>query len=476
MVEPPSVEYTVDILKGLKETYQEFHGVEVLDEALEAAVRLSDRYISEKFLPDKAIDLLDEACSMVKIEHGKLPKEIQEKEDELVELGKQREEAVEGEDYEAAAKVRDREKALKATIARMKKRWKSSLDKERPKVTEEHIKRVITLMTGLPLERLQDSEESRLVSLEEELNSVVIGQKKAVKVVANAIRRSRVGLRPINRPRGIFLFLGPTGVGKTLLAEAMARVLFGDAEALLRFDMSEYHDRYNTSRLIGSPPGYVGYEEGGQLTEAVRRRPHSVILFDEIEKAHREVFNVLLQVFDRGRITDGQGRTVDMRNTYIIMTSNVGGRDFFKGLSLGFGNEEKNREDVEKEVMDKVKRLFPPEFLNRIDNLVLFSPLEKRHLLEIFDLEMAEITSLALEHGLNIEVTERAKEHLVSLGENRQMGARPLKRLIEEKVVEPVSFKVLEGELEVGDGVIVDMDERGEDIVINKKREEVEVV
>ncbi len=476
MVDPPSVEYTIEILRGLKSSYEEFHKVEVLDEALEAAAKLSDRYLSNKFLPDKAIDVLDEACSTVKIDNSKLPPDILKKEEELKMLEKQRKEAVEGEDYEAAAQVRDMEKNLKETISHMKKLWKSSLEKEKPQVTEEHIKRVITNITGLPLERLQEAEEKRLASLENELNRIVIGQGKAIKVVANAIRRSRVGLRPVNRPRGVFLFLGPTGVGKTRLAEAMAQVLFGDRDALLRFDMSEYQEKHNTSRFLGSPPGYVGYEEGGQLTEAVRKRPHSVVLFDEIEKAHPEVFHVMLQIFDRGRITDGQGRTVDMRNTYIIMTSNVGGRDFFKGLSLGFGDEEKSRSDIEKEVMSKVKRLFPPEFLNRIDNVVLFSPLEKEDMLKIFDLEMEEIVNLALEQGLKIEVTEEAKEHLVSLGLNRQMGARPLKRLIEEKIVEPISSKLLEGELEEGDCVVVDRSQEGEGVVIEKKREEIEVL
>ena len=462
LVEPTTVEETLDILRGLKDRYEDFHGVKILDEALEAAVKMAERYLTDKFLPDKAIDLLDEACSMVHVRNTRVPDDIREVELELDKIEEEKRKAIDDQDFERAAHIRDEEIKVIQRLRELKRKWKENIGDEKPVVTVEDIAFVTSRITGIPLQRISADEEKRLLQLEKELKKYVIGQDFAVERVAKAIKRSRVGLRNMNKPIGIFFFLGPTGVGKTRTAEVLAEILFGSKDALIRIDMSEYMEKFNVSRLIGAPPGYVGYEEGGQLTEAVRRRPYSVILFDEMEKAHPDVFNLLLQIFDTGRLTDAFGRVVNFRNTVIIMTSNIGAKSFFKGISLGFGDEETGGFDkIKDEVLSAFKKRFPPEFVNRIDDIVVFKPLGEKEIIAILDLILDEIRELLSERSLYLEVTSKAKKFLIEKGYDPQLGARPLRRAVERYLSEPMSEEILSGKFKEGDTVVVDLSKGG---------------
>ena len=457
MVGEPTKEESLEILKGLRDRYEAHHRVKITDAALKAAVNLSTRYINDRFLPDKAIDLIDEAASRVRMKAYTAPPDLKEMEERLETLRQEKESAVRSQEFEQAAKLRDKEQQLKEELENLKRDWEQRKLKDTQSVTEEDIAQVVSAWTGIPVTQLAQEETERLLNMEQILHKRVVGQSEAVKAVSRAIRRSRAGLKDPKRPIGSFIFLGPTGVGKTELAKALAESLFGDEDALVRLDMSEYMEKHTTSRLIGSPPGYVGYDEGGQLTEQVRRKPYSVILFDEIEKAHPEVFNVLLQVLEDGRLTDGKGRTVDFRNTVIIMTSNVGaGR--LKQTSLGFrpGNSEKDYEDMKDTILGELKYTLRPEFLNRIDEIIVFHALEEEHLSEIVNLMLAEVQGRLAEYCIGIKVTEKAKKLLAAEGYDPLYGARPLRRVIQQKVEDEISEQMLRGEFTVNDTIIVD--------------------
>ncbi|BAT72458.1 ATP-dependent Clp protease ATP-binding subunit ClpC [Thermosulfidibacter takaii ABI70S6] len=457
LVEPTTKEETLEILRGLRPKYQEYHGVVITDEALEAAVKMADRYLTDKFMPDKAIDLLDEACSMVHVRTTKVPDYIREVELELVSIEEEKKRAIDNQDYERASDLRTKEVEVRHRLKSLRKQWRQEREEETPVVTAEDIAVVTSRMTGIPLHRINVDEEKRLLMLEDALKKHIVGQDAAIEQIAKAIRRARVGLSNVRKPIGVFFFLGPTGVGKTRTAEVLAEQLFGSRDALIRIDMSEYMEKFNVSKLIGAPPGYVGYEEGGQLTEAVRRRPYSVVLFDEMEKAHPDVFNMLLQIMDSGRLTDAFGRTVDFRNTIIIMTSNVGAKNFFKGVSLGFGDEESGFEKVKDEVLQLFKKRFPPEFVNRLDHIVVFRPLSEKDVMAIVDIMIGEIRELLKDKAMDITLTEKAKKWLVEKGYEPQFGARPLRRAIERYIVDPISEKILKGEFIEGDVILVDV-------------------
>ncbi len=467
LVEPTTKEETLEILKGLRPKYEEYHRVMITDEALETAVKMADRYITEKFMPDKAIDLLDEACSMVHVKATKVPDHIREVELELENIEGEKKKAIDDQDYAKASDLRNKEIEVRQKLKNLRKEWREKQKQDVPIVTAEDIAKVTAKITGIPLERISVDEEKRLLMLEEALKKYVVGQDAAIEQIAKAIRRARVGLSNTNKPIGVFFFLGPTGVGKTRTAEVLAEQLFGNKDALIRIDMSEYMEKFNVSKLIGAPPGYVGYEEGGQLTEAVRRRPYSVVLFDEMEKAHPDVFNMLLQIMDSGRLTDAFGRTVDFRNTIIIMTSNVGAKHFFKGVSLGFGDEESEFEKVKDEVMRIFRKRFPPEFVNRIDHIVVFRPLGEREVEAILDIMIDELRELLKEKTLDIELTTKAKRWLIERGYDPQFGARPLRRAIERFLVDAISEKILKGEFIEGDVILVDVSRNN--LVFKKK-------
>lgn len=456
-VEPPSKEDTVLILKGIKKRYEEYHKVEITDEAIEAAVRLADRYITSKFLPDKAIDLLDEACSMVKVRNYILPESIREVELELDRIDEEKRKAMEDQDLERVSYLREEEAKLVRRLRELRREWRMDREEDRLVVTAEDVAIVASKVTGIPLARISESEEKKLLSLEEEVKKFVVGQDEAVEKIAKAIKRSRAGLRVVNRPIGVFFFLGPTGVGKTRTAEVLAELLFGTRDALIRIDMSEYMERFNVSRLIGAPPGYVGYEEGGQLTEAVRRRPYSVVLFDEIEKAHPDVFNLLLQIFDSGRLTDAYGRVVDFRNTVIIMTSNIGAKHFYKNISLGFKDERSDFDTIKSNVLAEFRRRFPPEFINRVDEVIVFNPLTRDHMFDILDILLEEIKGMVREKGYELEVTGKAKAFIVDKGYSTQFGARPLRRVIDKYLIDPLSEEILSGRFPHGVTIVADL-------------------
>ena len=458
MVGEPTKEESLAILKGLRDRYEAHHRVKIEDEALQAAVNLSDRYITDRFLPDKAIDLIDEAASRVRMKTYTAPPNLKEIEERLETLRQEKESAVHSQEFELAAQLRDKEQQLKAELESLKKEWEQNKLKDTQAVTAEDIAEIVAAWTGIPVNQLQQEETERLLKLEEILHDRVIGQDEAVKAVSRAIRRAHAGLKDPKRPIGSFIFLGPTGVGKTELARALAESLFGDEDAMIRLDMSEYMEKHSTARLIGSPPGYVGYDEGGQLTEKVRRKPYSVVLFDEIEKAHPEVFNVLLQVLEDGRLTDGKGRTVDFRNTVLIMTSNVGASQLRKQTSLGFraADPEKSYEDMRDKVMDELKRTFRPEFLNRIDEIIVFHALEQEHLAEIVTLMLKDLNGRLAEQGIGLEVTEAAKAYLAKAGYDPTYGARPLRRVIQQKIEDEISELLLRGEFTHGDTIRVE--------------------
>ena len=465
-VNEPSEEDAIAILKGIRDKYEAHHSVEISDEAIEAAVKLSDRYISDRFLPDKAIDLIDEAASRVRLQTYTAPPDIKALEEELERLSKEKEAAVISQEYEKAAMYRDREKETQAELNRLTDEWKNGATAKAKVVTGEDIAQIVSKWTGVPVTKLQAEDTERLLHMEEILHQRVVGQDEAVKAVSRAVRRAQSGLKSPKRPIGSFLFLGPTGVGKTELARALAEVLFDDEDAVIRVDMSEYMEKHSVARMVGAPPGYVGHDEGGQLTEAVRRKPYSIVLLDEIEKAHPDVFNILLQVLDDGRLTDSQGRTVDFKNTVIIMTSNIGA-GHIKNSTVGFGtagNGEENKAEYDKmksRVMEALKAAFRPEFLNRVDETIVFHALEKEHIMQIVDLMMKDLHKRLAEQNITMEVTAEAKAKLVEDGYDPAYGARPLRRTIQRQVEDPLAEDLLRGRYQAGDVVKVDVTKDG---------------
>ncbi len=465
-VNEPSEEDAIAILKGIRDKYEAHHSVEISDEAIEAAVKLSGRYISDRFLPDKAIDLIDEAASRVRLQTYTAPPDIKALEEELERLSKEKEAAVISQEYEKAAMYRDREKETQAELNRLTEEWKNGATAKAKVVTGEDIAQIVSKWTGVPVTKLQAEDTERLLHMEEILHQRVVGQDEAVKAVSRAVRRAQSGLKSPKRPIGSFLFLGPTGVGKTELARALAEVLFDDEDAVIRVDMSEYMEKHSVARMVGAPPGYVGHDEGGQLTEAVRRKPYSIVLLDEIEKAHPDVFNILLQVLDDGRLTDSQGRTVDFKNTVIIMTSNIGA-GHIKNSTVGFGtagNGEENKAEYDKmksRVMEALKAAFRPEFLNRVDETIVFHALEKEHIMQIVDLMMKDLHKRLAEQNITMEVTAEAKAKLVEDGYDPAYGARPLRRTIQRQVEDPLAEDLLRGRYQAGDVVKVDVTKDG---------------
>ncbi len=457
MVGEPTVEDTIKILQGLRDRYEAHHRVKITDEALEAAAKLSSRYISDRFLPDKAIDLIDEASSKTRLSALVTPPSVKEIEDKLAEVRREKEAAIQNEEFEKAASLRDTEQELDKKL----KEHQSDIEKERSlsniQVTAEDIASIVASWTGIPVNKLTETESKKLLELEAELHKRVIGQDEAIEAVAKAVRRARSGLKDPKRPVGSFIFLGPTGVGKTELARALAEAVFGDEDAMIRLDMSEYQERHTVSRLVGSPPGYIGYDEGGQLTEAVRRKPYSVVLFDEIEKAHPDVFNALLQVLEDGHLTDSKGRKVDFRNTIIIMTSNVGARDIKNQGALGFKPSETSAyQSMKDKVIDELKKSFRPEFLNRVDEIIVFHALNKEHINSIVELMVKEVSKRLLEQDLHLEATPEAKDVLTQEGFDPDFGARPLRRAIQRLIENPLADEILSGTFKEGDNVLVD--------------------
>jgi ATP-dependent Clp protease ATP-binding subunit ClpC len=445
-VQPPSIDETIRIIQGLRDRYEEHHGVEITEEAITEAVKLSDRYITDRFLPDKAIDLIDETGSRAKLQTYALPGELKALEQELKKVSREKELAISLQNFEEAVKFREEEERLRKLLEESKREWKKNQEKNKPVITKDDVAYVVSKMTGIPLFKLEEEESSKLLHMEDYLHKRIVGQEEAISAVCRAIRRSRAGLKETKKPIGSFIFLGPTGVGKTELARALAEFLFNSEDALVRIDMSEYQEKFTSSRLFGAPPGYVGYEEGGQLTERVRRRPYSVVLFDEIEKAHPDIFNLLLQVLDDGVLTDSLGRKVDFKNTVVIMTSNLGTKLIQKGVSLGFqrAEAEQNRR-IKDEVLAELRRSFSPEFLNRIDEVVVFHQLEKEHLVTIVDILIKELNGRLLERGVQLEVGDDVKHWLIQEGYQPLYGARPMRRAIQKNIGDPLSEELIKG-------------------------------
>ncbi|MGH2528630.1 MAG: ATP-dependent Clp protease ATP-binding subunit [Actinomycetota bacterium] len=459
-VEEPTVAHTIEILKGLRDRYEAHHRVSFTDDALVAAANLSDRYISDRYLPDKAIDLIDEAGSRMRIRRMTAPPNVREVDEKIAEVRLRKESAIDAQDFERAAGLRDEENQLRQERERREREWKSGEMDILSEVDEEEIAEVLSSWTGIPVFKLTEEETEKLLRMEEELHRRIISQDDSIKAVSRAIRRTRAGLKDPKRPSGSFIFLGPSGVGKTELSKALAEFLFGDEDALVQLDMSEYMEKHTVSRLIGSPPGYVGYEEGGQLTEAVRRKPFSVVLFDEIEKAHPDVFNTLLQILEDGHLTDAQGHKVDFKNTIIIMTSNLGTRDIQKGTSIGFAarpDEKVTYDKMKERVMDELKRSFRPEFLNRIDEVIVFHSLSQEDVKRIVDLMMKRVREQLKSKDLDIELSDEVKTLLAEKGYDPALGARPLRRTIQQMVEDPLSEKLLYKEFRAGQTVIVDV-------------------
>ena len=446
-VEANTVSETIQILKGLRDRFEAHHRVHFVDESLEAASKLSDRYVSGRFLPDKAIDLIDEAGARSRLNVLTAPRDIKELEEKLVNITTEKEALIKQQDFEKAARLRDEEKELRIKLDNLRKDWSKKRDQITPVVGEEDIARLVSQITGVPIYRLEEKESEKLLKIEEELDKRVVGQKEAIEAIARSVRRARAGIKEPRRPIGSFMFLGPTGVGKTLLARALAEFMFGDEDALVQLDMSEYMEKLNVSRLIGAPPGYVGYEEGGQLSEKIRRRPYSVILLDEIEKAHPDVFNILLQILEEGRLTDSYGRRVDFRNTILILTSNVGAEIIRKKGSLGFKtiNEEVSYTDMKNILLEEVKKTFKPEFLNRLDEITVFRPLGKEDLKRIVDIEIAYVNERLREQGFQVELTSEARNFFIDKGFDPVFGARPLKRVIQRFMEDPLAEDIIKG-------------------------------
>ena len=465
MVDPTSVDETIQILKNIGHKYEEHHGVRYSEKAIDAAVRLSDRYITDRYLPDKAIDVLDESGSRVHLANIHVPQEILDLEGEIEKIKQSKNQVVKSQNFEEAARLRDMEKKLLSDLEIAKREWEMKAQDTIHEVTEEHMADVVAMMTGIPVNKIAESESAKLLKMEEILKEQVVGQDEAITKLTKAIRRTRAGLKDPKRPIGSFIFLGPTGVGKTELAKVMARYLFDTDDALIRIDMSEYMEKFSVSRLVGAPPGYVGYEEGGQLTEKVRRKPYSVVLLDEIEKAHPDVFNLLLQVLDDGILTDSLGRRVDFKNTIMIMTSNIGTRDLKRGGGIGFnaGSAKDEYGAMKNTIEEALKRVFNPEFLNRVDDTIIFHPLEKSHLLEIVQIQIRDLTKRIAAQGVNIELSRQAKEFLAERGYDPAYGARPLRRAIQKFLEDPIAEELLKGKFT--DGAVIH-------VKVNKKTNE----
>ena len=477
-VEEPDADMTVNILRGVKGQYEDHHNVDITEEAVQAAATLSTRYIPDRFLPDKAIDLLDEAGSRVRLRGSHAPQEVKDAMEVLERVRKEKDEAIASQQYEVAAELRDRELHLTENVGDLERDWKAGRSKERTQVTEEDIAEVVSMWTGIPVTRLAQEETERLLHMEEDLHKRIIGQDEAIVGIARAVRRARAGLKDPRHPIGVFLFLGPTGVGKTELVRAMAEFMFGHEDNMIRLDMSEFQERHTTARLIGAPPGYVGYDEGGQLTEGVRRKNYCAVLLDEIEKAHPDVFNILLQIFDAGQLTDARGRRVDFRNSIIVMTSNLGSDLIKRDTSLGFAVKSDSAqtdnmayERMKDKVMEEVKRFFRPEFLNRLDATIVFHALSREEIHQIVDLMMNMVRSELKDKDIDIELTEAAREHLAEKGFDPVLGARPLRRLIQNEVEDKLSDELLGGNIAEGDTAIVDLDEEGNVVVKVRSKE-----
>ena len=467
----PTEDEAIKILQGIRDRYEAHHRVKISDEALEAAVHLSTRYIADRFLPDKAIDLIDEAASRARLQTFTAPPNLKELEEKLEKLEKEKAESITGQEFEKAAKIRDEQHKIKQKLEKMKSDWRQQNQTVTLEITDEDVAGIVASWTGSPVKKLAEEESERLRKLEEILHQRVIGQDEAVKAIAKAIRRGRVGLKDPKRPTGSFIFLGPTGVGKTELSKALAEALFGDETAMVRIDMSEFMEKHTVSRLIGSPPGYVGYEEGGQLTEKVRRKPYSIVLFDEIEKAHPDVFNVLLQILEDGRLTDGQGRTVNFRNTVIIMTSNVGGRLITEPKKLGFAmqDDEKARsyQQMKDNVMGELKKTFRPEFLNRVDDIIVFHPLSEEDIRSIVELMLKDVEKRLAHNGIDIDVADEVKALIANKGTDQIYGARPLRRAIQSMIEDRIAEEMLEGQIHSGDTICIKA--KGDEITVSKK-------
>jgi len=459
IVDPPTIDETIEILKGLRKRYEEHHRVVIPDDTLEQAARLSERYITDRFLPDKAIDVIDEAGARARLATQVPPPEVAELKEKLEDISREKENAVRDQNFEKAAALRDSERELQSEIRRKQEEWEKERQTRRPTIGEEQVAFIVSRWTGIPVTRLQEAETARLLRMEDELHQSVVGQDEAITVISRAIRRSRAGLKDPRRPIGSFVFSGPTGVGKTELARALAKFLFADANALIRVDMSEYMEKFSVSRLIGAPPGYVGYEDSGALTKAVRRKPYSVVLLDEIEKAHPDVFNILLQVLDEGHLTDNYGRIIDFKNTVVIMTSNVGARDMVKGKALGFAQSDTTTSfaRMAEKVKEEIQKVFNPEFLNRLDDVIVFHPLTRDHIKQIVQILLRDVQHRLAEEELTLRLTPAASDFLVDHGYDEHFGARPLKRAIQKYVEDPLSEKILVGEFARGDEIEVDV-------------------
>ncbi len=471
LVEEPTIEETVEILRHVKSRYEEHHRLVITDEAVSSAARLASRFIPDRFLPDKAIDLMDEAASRVRIRHSTMPLSVKEAMKVLETVRREKEEALSGQQYEYAAELRERELRLAGKVESLEGEWQETQATEQPSVTADDVAEVVGMWTGIPVSRLQQEETDRLLKMEENLHHRIIGQDEAIVAVSKAVRRARSGMKDPRRPVGVFIFMGPTGVGKTELARALAQFLFGSDDALIRLDMSEFMERHTVARLVGAPPGYVGYDDGGQLTEAIRRKPHSVVLLDEIEKAHPDVYNILLQIFDDGHLTDAKGRKVDFRNAVVIMTSNLGSDLIKRDTTLGFASMQSGEQAFEQDyirmkdkVMGEVKRFFRPEFLNRIDETVVFHALNREHILSIVDLMLDEVRVQVREQGREMEVSQAARQLLGEKGYDPHMGARPLRRMIQNLVEDRLSDELLAGRFNLGDTINLDTED-GEIVV-----------
>jgi ATP-dependent Clp protease ATP-binding subunit ClpC len=466
MVDPTSVDETIQILTNIKHKYEEHHGVHYTDKAIDAAVRLSDRYITDRYLPDKAIDVLDESGSRVHLANIHVPKEILDLEGEIEKIKQSKNQVVKNQNFEEAARLRDMEKKLLSDLEIAKREWEMKAQDTVHEVTEDIMADVVAMMTGIPVNKIAESESAKLLKMEEVLRDQVVGQDEAITKLTKAIRRTRAGLKDPKRPIGSFIFLGPTGVGKTELAKALARYLFDSEEALIRIDMSEYMEKFSVSRLVGAPPGYVGYEEGGQLTEKVRRKPYSVVLLDEIEKAHPDVFNILLQVLDDGILTDSLGRKVDFKNSILIMTSNIGTRDLKRGGGFGFGTGSAKDEygAMKSTIEEALKRVFNPEFLNRVDDTIVFHPLEKNHLLDIVQIQIRDLTKRISAQGVTLELSKQAREFLAERGYDPAYGARPLRRAIQKFLEDPIAEELLKGKYPEGSVINVKVNKKAEEL------------
>ncbi|MEK7389311.1 MAG: ATP-dependent Clp protease ATP-binding subunit [Elusimicrobiota bacterium] len=475
IVDPPSVEETIEILRGLKDKYEAHHKIKYDDSALKAAAELSDRYISERFLPDKAIDLIDEAGSRARLQSSATPPQFKDKEVEIEKVVKDKSGAISGQEYEKAARLRDKEKELRKALEESKKKWREKRDQSTPTIVGEDIAAVVSKWTGVPVTALTETETEKLVHMEANLHKRIIGQEEAIKTISQAIRRSRAGLKDAKKPIGSFMFLGPTGVGKTELARALAEFMFGNEDSMVRIDMSEYMEKFAVSRLIGAPPGYVGYEEGGQLTEAVRRKPYSVVLLDEIEKAHPDIFNILLQVMDDGILNDNLGHKVSFKNTVLLMTSNVGARLISKGKSLGFAaadtadQNERDYKKMKETVMDEVKRVFSPEFINRVNDIIVFHPLNEAEMRQILTLMLGKVRAKIEAQGFKIVFSDDTEKFLVKNGFDLNYGARPLARTIQRSVEDPLSEEILLKKFDPGATIYVEVDSSNEKLAFSKE-------